>query len=206
MDLNKILEETLNERKCFHSEDDFKHALAWTIHKIHPKAIIRLEKKFNILGGIYIDIYFEINRKRMAIELKYKTKGDKILLPNGEYYDLKNQAAQNLARYDFCKDIKRLECLLKEKKIDLGWAVFLTNDRSYWSKGKINTMGRNFRIYDGRVLKGRLKWYKRPSPGGIKGREDSILLSKQYKMKWIRKQIPSKEPIQFSYLIIKIQQ
>ncbi len=49
-----------------------------------------------------------VESQKLAIELKYKTR-HLLGIVGGEIYDLGDQAAQDLGRYDFFKDIERLE-------------------------------------------------------------------------------------------------
>ena len=83
-----------------------------------------------------IDIVLEIDNRFIAIELKNKLKSFSTNLSRfGESTDvqiLKNQAAQNIGRYQFWKDVKRLELLKQSYKNVLGGvALFLTNDGNY---------------------------------------------------------------------------
>ena len=83
-----------------------------------------------------IDIVLEIGDRFIAIELKNKLKSFSTNLSRfGESTDvqiLKNQSAQNIGRYQFWKDVKRLELLKQSYKNVLGGvALFLTNDACY---------------------------------------------------------------------------
>lgn len=83
-----------------------------------------------------IDIVLKIGNRFIAIELKNKLKSFTANLSRfGESTDvqiLKNQSAQNIGRYQFWKDVKRIE-LLKQSYENVigGVALFLTNDRNY---------------------------------------------------------------------------
>lgn len=89
-----------------------------------------------------IDLVLESDGKFIAIELKYKHKELKGELsrfgsePQKDFPLAPNQYAQNNARYDFWKDVKRLELIKKHYNTIGGIALFLTNDESYQ---KINT-------------------------------------------------------------------
>ena len=43
--IKKLMVELSKERRLFHSEADFQHALAYLIHQKYPNTQIRLEKK-----------------------------------------------------------------------------------------------------------------------------------------------------------------
>lgn len=81
----------------------------------------------------------------VPIELKYKHKGKNIALDRfgDKLFGLvTNQAAQNLGRYSFWKDVRRVEHLIyRFSKIkDGGYVVFVTDDPTYMtSTGMTNT-------------------------------------------------------------------
>lgn len=94
----------------------------------------------------YFDIVVENenNNKFIAIELKYKLKeiklkGNKQFLRFGEksYTEnlvlVTNQSAENEGRYDFWKDVKRIEILTKSfsRNVVGGIAIFVTNQKKY---------------------------------------------------------------------------
>ena len=83
-----------------------------------------------------IDIVLEIGNRFIAIELKNKLKSFSTNLSRfGESTNvqiLKDQSAQNIGRYQFWKDVKRIELLKQSYKNVLGGiALFLTNDTNY---------------------------------------------------------------------------
>jgi hypothetical protein len=63
----------------------------------------------------------------MAIELKYKTRSLTAAL-DGEDFHLMSHAAQDLVRYDFFKDLNRIEAFARAGPERTGYAIFLTND------------------------------------------------------------------------------
>ena len=91
----------------------------------------------------YFDIVLEHENKFVVIELKYKLKEIKlkpetVLLRFGENAQTKNlilvsnQAAENEGRYDFWKDVKRIEVLSKTfDNVVGGIAIFVTNQANY---------------------------------------------------------------------------
>jgi hypothetical protein len=134
IEMTDVLNELRSKRRVFHSEADFQHALAWKIHEKYPRLNVRLEKRV-ILNKkeIYFDIFAFNDNKTVAIEVKYKAKNLDATV-NGEKFSLKNQGAQDQGRYDFLKDISRLEKALKINHECTVFAIFLTNDESYWKK------------------------------------------------------------------------
>jgi len=134
IDVHMLMQGLAARRPVFHSEADFQHALAWRVHELSPKSAIRLEYRVTAISDpTYLDIWVALGQARMAIELKYKTKvlGCEV---KGEDFDLRDQAAQDLARYDFLWDIQRLEAVRRALKNFRGWSILLTNDSSYWKQ------------------------------------------------------------------------
>ena len=219
INLHEILEKLSKERPIFHSEADFQHALAWKIHEEFPNINIRLEKPFRGICNDkenskpwYIDIFCFDGEEKFAIELKYKTRELKVK-KNGEEFDLKSQEAQDIARYDFIKDISRLEKLVELSEINMGFAIFLTNDPLYWSKpSKRDTNDEAFRIHESKILSGILDWANSTPEGTKQGRNASLKLTHSYKIKWHRysnlegddiKVIKGKA-LEFKYILVKV--
>ncbi len=212
MNIEKILKTLSEKRPVFHSEADFQHALAWEIHLHYPNAKIRLEYP---VGNetIHIDIYVTLGKKVYAIELKYKTKTtEPVIEYENEGFPLKNQGAQDLGRYDFVKDINRLEILKREilngnnNNFD-GYSIFLTNDHLYWGKPTTNrnTIDKQFRIHCGNELTGTRSWIGNPAEGTIKNKENPIILTGTYKLEWqLYHDFENVKNGKFKYLIVKI--
>ena len=164
MDIKTILRKLASKRQLFHSEADFQHSLIWEIKKTHCNSEIRLEYPINIEKRINLDIFLSFEDVGYAIELKYKTR--KLSTEhNNERYFLQNHNVQDIGRYDFLKDVERLE---KVRKVDdcVGYAIFLTNDSSYWKTSRrVDTVDSDFRIHEGRIVSGDLKWSELASKG-----------------------------------------
>ena len=149
IDLPSILERLATERPVFHSEADFQHALAWKLHEVYPDAAIRLEYRPISDEPLYAAIWFRRGSDIAAIELKYVTRRLDTTVFN-ERFVLANHGAQPLRRYDFLKDINRLEQFTGTHTAAIGYAVMLTNESTYWraSRGRITTDAA-FRIHEG---------------------------------------------------------
>ncbi len=144
---------------------------------------IRLE--YPLGESEYCDIVCITHGTKIGVELKYKTKTHKHVAKDGEVFNLKNHGAQDCCRYDFLKDISRLEKWIQTGHIKHGYAVFLTNDHLYWEQSKDkSTVDEQFRIHDGKNMEGRLCWDKNASSGTMKNRETPINLHDTYTMKW----------------------
>lgn len=180
LDIHNLMSRLSARRPIFHSEADFQHALAWQIHDMLEESDIRLEYRIQEMPPTYLDIW--LPREEIAIELKYCTRELKIDW-KGESFNLKGQSAQDTRRYDFLKDIQRLE----QVSANWGLAVLLTNDPLFWkppSPGRRRTFDADFRIHEERNVDGKLAWSVHTSEGTKKGRESPICLTDTYSMHW----------------------
>jgi hypothetical protein len=204
--IGEVLTALSNRRRIFHSEADFQHALAWEIHKQLSDASIRLELPI-VIGHqvLHLDIWIANKGTVYAIELKYKTRSLEVLLA-GEHFILKDQSAQDHGRYDLIKDIQRLEQIAANRENVVGYAIFLTNDSAYWTRQtQRNTVDADFRLHQGRILQGTLKWADGASEGTKRNREKPLILRGRYPVNWQRySEVSPKTYGQFRYLTIKV--
>lgn len=205
LDMRGLLDRLSAGRPIFHSEADFQHALAWLIHSEHPNAQIRLETRPE--RGIRLDLLVVVGGERIAIELKYLVARFEGVV-NGERFDLPNQAAQDIARHDFVKDITRVERFVADGIADSGWAVALSNDGGYWRPGtKLDPVDAMFRMNEARVLEGSLAWGVLASAGTTRMREDLLALRGRYTCAWLDYSTiarASGKPIEFRYLAFEV--
>ena len=150
------------DEKPYLSEAQFQFELAWEIQKKFKNVKVLLEytacsqeingKRKRFESDIIVQ--FE-NNTYIAIELKYKTTE---AIVNG--IPLIQQAGQPGTKYDYLWDIHRIE-LLHQKDEDHyeyhlegtcigGYAIFLTNDSSYW--GESEGTAYNFRLCNKRTI------------------------------------------------------
>jgi len=185
IDIVSVLNKLACQRPIFHSEADFQHALAWEIHKKIPQASVHLELPVEVnQQSLHIDIWVVTDVEILAIELKYKTKKLTSLISNKQF-QLKDQRAQDTGRYDFIKDIQRLEFLALDRRNVTGYAILLTNDPSYWQNSSSSkTVDAEFRLQDGRILGGHLNWGDKASDGTKKNREQTLFLKGKYTLDW----------------------
>ena len=203
--LRETLFTTMNklgyERGCFSSEADFQFAFAWELQKLLPNAKIRLEYCPAFDRKMHIDIFVETNGYTFSIELKYKTK----IFKNNEY-SLKGHGAQDFGRYDYIKDISRIEAVkCSDKRFKGGYAIMLTNDPSYWEiPTNQDSDDSDFRIHEGRVLQGEPKWKHTPSFKDKKERK-VLVLNGSYSIKWhIFSRIQNEKNGIFKYLVTEV--
>lgn len=205
IDMNEMMSRLSKSRPVFHSEADFQHALAWEIHKHYQNCSIRLEIKPPYLKErIHLDIWCVHGDAVIAVELKYKTRG-LLVNVNEETFGLLDQSAQDLGRYDFIKDMQRLEQIVSGRSNIVGYAIFLTNDSTYWILPRSNqTVDVSFRIHDGRILTGELSWAPSASEGTMRGRKDKLHVKDAYNLNWKNySEISQKSYGKLRYLLVK---
>jgi len=199
MDLDPVLARLAAKRPIFHSEADFQHALAWELHLADPAGEVRLERP---IAGMHVDLVVRSRTGNCALELKYKTKVSQTDHA-GELFLLRNHAAQDLGRYDFLKDVSRIEQIVLKNSGWSGWAVLLTNDAGYWRSGREGTVDSAFRLHEGRILDPKLAWDLRAAAGTTKNRTLPIEIHGRYEIRWRPYARVGKE--EFRYVAIKIE-
>ncbi|MCL6597626.1 MAG: hypothetical protein K6T81_02660 [Alicyclobacillus macrosporangiidus] len=136
------------------------------------------------LGRDTIDIWAERGHETLAIEVRNKTALLQTMY-QGKFIHLKNQAAQDVSRYDFIRDIAKLERVVSRRPDVKGYALLVTNDAMYWKPPKkSNSVDHDFRIHDGRLLTGTCTWTEEAAPGTTSGREEPIGLTGTYILRW----------------------
>jgi hypothetical protein len=215
-ELIELMVKLSESRHFFCSEADFQHYLALELHKKEnlndfeillefPTVDPIKHKKNYVNKKIHLDIYMEYNKShKIGIELKYKTKKlseeQKKLHNDFCHFDLSQQGACDIGRYNFLKDVLRLQELKKKNIIDEGFVIFLTNEDKYWKETKFGTVDEKFKIFDGKKLDKVLSWDKRASKGTTKGIADPLRFDKEYLIKW---RAFFKNP-EFKYLLLKV--
>jgi hypothetical protein len=174
------------ERPVFHSEADFQHALAWKIHTLIPNARVRLEYPVPMPNKkMHVDILAWINDEPLAIELKYGTDPMNDIV-HGEQFNLRAQAADDLMRHGYCKDVERLEFIKSKRIVTRGIAILLTNYPNFWlpPKSKSPTTFEAFRIHEGRVLHGELNWHPRTAQRTQQFSGGGVRINGHYPVHW----------------------
>ena len=183
IDVDRLMTGLAEIRPIFHNEADFQHALAWQIHQELPDCQVRLEYPFEHKGRQgYLDIL--LLDSGVAIELKYPTQ--KLVLSHGdEQFYLKDHSARDFGRYDFLKDVQRVEQLVARGTAKAGFAVFLTNDLGYLEyPSRSGTNDAAFRIHEGREITGKLDWSEKTNRKKTQGREEPVTLNGSYTLHW----------------------
>ena len=193
LDVYRFMNHFFEQGRIYLSEIDFQLSLAWKIKEMYDDIDLRLEQPMimeenGTKRNNYIDIALRQDGAMVPIELKYTTKKLEFE-EEGQTIVLKNHGAQDVRRYDFVKDIERVERVLREnERVAEGYCIFLTNDASYLkSPGSFRgkpVVDNQFRIHEGAILKGTLKWEDWTSSGTKRGREKELSLQGEYHIKW----------------------
>jgi hypothetical protein len=167
------------------------------------------EKIIEDEANVRIDIVVEKSDQFCPIELKYKTKlaekedaikrfGKKIKVEL-----LKNQAAQNINRYSFWKDVYRVERIKRSfhPNVIAGFSIFMTNDESYMNTPK--GASEPFTMEAGVQHSKELEWEEKAKVAdSTKSKYPKIELEKEYTIgKWYDVTI---ERIVFHYCIVEV--
>lgn len=222
--LNK-LKGSEDKFKPYLSEAQFQFELAWELQKnqenygiekilLEYTACAKQETDEKRKKRFESDIIVLFKDKTyIAIELKYKTSEAKI-----NDISLVQQAGQPGTKYDYLWDIHRIELLMKKQEgyeyyindytCVGGYAIFLTNDASYYNDVKDeSTTAYHFRLCNGRKPKGELTWNVNPGEqkDWMKSREKFTLLG-EYEMQWevYYTYRPKNKEKYFKYLVTEI--
>jgi hypothetical protein len=103
-----------------------------------------------------IDIVLFIDGKMFPIELKFKTKEDTVKIYNRDI-NLRNHAAVDIGRYDYLKDIERIETFTNNKDFASGYSIMLTNDSKYYEAPREDTIDIEFNLSESCIKTGILK-------------------------------------------------
>ena len=154
--------------------------------KNNKKDVLLSDYQWN--SEIRMDIVVNYEDSYIPVELKYKTKkvrGCKISR-FGEFINdvdiIKNQSAQDIGRYDYWKDVRRIEVVNSHyDKVVGGIALFLTNDPNYYKEKTRHSSFYNFRLTndnDG----SKMSWDNNPK---IKETHPDFQLDKTYSPQWL---------------------
>ncbi len=178
------IESLCKVRPCFHSEADFQFALGWQIKMANPDVEVRREIPQKTGSRTYkLDLLFRSAGRRIAIELKY-FKAPLAATVKREEFNLIDAVAHDISRYDFLKDVQRLEHVLASDLADEAYAVVLTNQPKYWeSRAAGNRVDEAFGLEEGRAVSGKLASASHVG-GTSKAHERPIQLDGRYELRW----------------------
>ncbi|WP_309114771.1 hypothetical protein [Saccharothrix sp.] len=185
--LDDLLAGLAHARPVFHSEADLQHALAWQVHLLDPHVQVRLEVRPDPAVREVLDllVHRPDHGRSTAIEVKYWKKRWSGTAA-GERFDLPNQGAHDIRRYDFVKDISRVERFVAARPGCDGLVLLWSNDDLDWRPPATfrATAADAFRIHEGATLDGERAWSAQAGAGTTKGREKPIALTGHYRMAW----------------------
>lgn len=193
-------------RPIFHSEADFQHSIESLIQETMPEYPVHLMYQLpHEERSMYLDIWLPADG--IAIQLRHATQ--KLERDWDDVsFELKAHGAQDLTRYDFLRDIQRLEhSLARSDMCKAGLAILLTNDPLYWkSPYRAGTVDAAFRIHEGRELTGEVAWADHAGAGTTRSREAPIRLEGSYTLRWRDySNFPGEKYGDFRYLAVEVQ-
>ena len=183
-DVDRLMSRLSRNRPLFHSEADFQHSIESLIQETMPSYPVRLMHQLpHEERSMYLDIW--LPNDGMAIQLRHATQ--KLELDWEDVsFELKAHGAQDITRYDFLRDVQRLEhTVARVETCKVGLAILLTNDPLYWkTPHRAGTIDAAFRVHEGRELTGELGWAAHAGAGTTRSREAPIRLQGSYTIRW----------------------
>ena len=162
-----------------------------------------------------IDIVVQRGSEFVPIELKYKTKAieegsfNRFGKPLEGVRLVKDQSAQDLGRYDFWRDVHRLELVKRVfPNVKKGIVVFVTNDNAYCKAPKENSKGQVPNCYQFYITNNKEKCRKWENNTEVKYKPErpNFCLDKVYDIKWesLKWKGPSSGSRNFLYTLVVI--
>lgn len=190
--LESALISLASQGRVFCSEADFQFSLAWEIKQTCHHAHVFLEKPVVVRSKtLHVDIVVLINKQYFYIELKYPTSPCTYTFKDETPVSLTSQSAEDLLRYDYCKDILRLYGIysVAPDSFGGGYAILLTNDELIYKEPRFHNnkvLDYSFRIHERRDAvfpypqPGRVIWNNKDKSDGhwtnSGGRKNSFVL------------------------------
>ena len=216
-DIKEFLDKELEEKaRVFLNEWDFQMNLYLFLthikgYKVHLEYVVPLKffveknkKKYPFANkeNINIDIVIEKEGLFYLTELRYKTQRATIKFERfGEIncVSLKDQSRIPMSKYDFWKDVARLEFLKESfEKVKGGLCIFLTNNETYTKGDK--GISEEFTMKKGEPHSGELKFKE----GELKEKNPAFSLLREYQIdKWYNIK-NEKTNIDFHYCIVEV--
>ncbi len=201
-DIEAALDSLSKRRPVFHSEADFQFALAWEVQKRHPEVEIRLEYPVPLKGEQgRVDIWIEDSAT--AIELKYWTHKGAVTVDTESFVFA--DGAPVWERYEFWKDVARIERLISLGQARAGFVIALTHSQGFWTGEGLGTTDEAFRLWEGRGVGGTLDWSAHTGAGTRQDHEKRHELRGRYLVHW--RNYPASSPSTgggFRYLMLDV--
>lgn len=156
-------------------------------------------------SNLRIDIVVSRGGIYCPVELKYPTRKVNKTIPRfgedvPEAVVMKNQGAQDIVRYNFWKDVRRIEALRRRfDAVKGGIAVIMTNDSSYVRPVRPDSSCAPFSTAECHTVgPGTIDWQNMPA---VRTDHPPFTLDAGYTMHWDKIKI---DEIEFNYSIIRI--
>ena len=179
LSVHSLMRRLARNRLAFNSEADFQLAFARALEQEFWDYRVRLEHRIDPSIRRRVDVtILDIDT---VFELKYRTRGVQLEHLN-ERISLPHQGAYPATRFQFLKDIGRIEAWHRDEKIRRGYAIFLTNDYLFWRpKNSRISVDAQFLLHDGAVLEGLMGWSEKSVR---KDRKSTVRLDGKYRLIW----------------------
>lgn len=201
-----------SNKELLFNERDFQMHLATYLRNTNKYDDVDLEYYVphqtlsNYVWGseLRLDILVRKGSEFLPIELKYKTKKvNKDILRFGEKLSniivLKDQGAQDWGKYDFWKDVRRVELVRQRfRNVKNGLAVFVTNDNSYTKPSKEKSNSFLLNMDEGMHS---IKKYWADSKSACAQNHPDFNVEKEYHIQWNSIIV---EDVPFVYCIVEI--
>lgn len=204
LNIHDIMNRLASKQAVFHSRRDLHASLIVQILQGYTGCEVMPE--FNHIPDDRTRLNIWLPSLGTIIRLRYPTSEFR-MERRGERFGLLHQGANDRGRYEFLRDVQRLERAINEVNgARRGFAVMLTNDHLYWNEGaRPGTVDADFRIHEGRKLSGVLAWSDAASAGTKEGMEESISLKGQYEMRWCDySNLGLRQNSRFRYLAVEV--
>lgn len=141
----KVINEINQNPSNYPSEKTMVFRFAWLLQKELPKELNFVFEKIVLKNNLekrkkFLDLYFEIDNKKIGIEFKFPKKSE--LSSN-------NQTQRRIA---VIKDIERLNEMVIHEEIDLGVFLFASDIRAYTNFSELRTKSKDYKIHNGHVF------------------------------------------------------
>lgn len=169
-----------------------------------PTKNTHLLEGYNWNSNMRVDIVVSREGEFIPIELKYPTKSvtrdvSRYGVIINDFPVLRNQGAQDLVKYNFWKDVRRVELLKKIfPSVKYGLAILLTNDLNYLKETRSEAACSGFSTSGKYSVGGEMKWKEEVA---LKTSHPDFYLEGQYQIKWNPLTIDNET---FQYTVVEV--